>query len=115
MSDSRALPPLENGSHFESDECGVLNDRLQLAPHTQPVCTLVGKLVSVDDFSIRPARGMTRDDVLSTGKYRYRSYRLPHIPHGWEAGVLSEETRETLSVPTSFITSAILNRSLRLT
>jgi hypothetical protein len=85
MSDSRALPPLENGSHFESDECGVLNDRLQLAPHTQP------------------------------GKYRYRSYRLPHIPHGWEAGVLSEETRETLSVPTSFITSAILNRSLRLT
>src|SRR6188474_835033 len=46
-------------SHFESDECGALNEWLQLAPQAQPVCTFVGKLVSVDDFSIRPARGMT--------------------------------------------------------
>ena len=46
-------------SHFESDECGALNDWLRLAPQAEPVCTLVGKLVSVDDFSIRPARGMT--------------------------------------------------------
>jgi len=83
-------------SHFESDECGALNDWLQLAPQAQPVCTLVGKLVTVDDFSIRPARGMTPDDVLSTGKYRYRFYPSPHIPHGWDAGVLFEETRKTL-------------------
>jgi hypothetical protein len=60
------------------------------------VCTLVGKLVSVDDFSIRPARGMTPEDVPTTGKYRYRFYRSPHIPHGWDAGVLFEETRKTL-------------------
>lgn len=83
-------------SHFESDECGALNDWLQLAPEAQPVCTLVGKLVSVDDFSIRPAFGMTPEDVLRTGKYRYRFYRSPHIPHGWDAGVLFEETRKTL-------------------
>ncbi len=83
-------------SHFESDECGALNDWLQLAPQAQPVCTLVGKIVNVDDFSIRPARGMGPDDVLSTGKYRYRFYRSPHIPHGWDAGVLFEETRKTL-------------------
>src|ERR1051325_6278158 len=83
-------------SHFESDECGALNYWLELAPQAQPVCTFVGKLVSVDDFSIRPARGMTSDDVLHTGKYRYRCYRSPHIPHGWDAGVLFEETRKTL-------------------
>jgi flavorubredoxin len=83
-------------SHFESDECGALNDWLQLAPEAQPVCTLVGKIVSVDDFSIRPALGMTPTDVLSTGKYRYRFYPSPHIPHGWDAGVLFEETRRTL-------------------
>jgi flavorubredoxin len=83
-------------SHFESDECGALNDWLQLAPQAQPVCTLVGKLVTVDDFSIRPARGMTPDDILSTGKYRYRFHRSPHLPHGWDAGVLFEETRKTL-------------------
>ena len=83
-------------SHFESDECGALNDWLQLAPQAEPVCTFVGKLVTVDDFSTRPARGMTPKDVLSTGKYRYRFYPSPHIPHGWDAGVLFEETRKTL-------------------
>ncbi len=83
-------------SHFESDEIGALNEWLELAPEAQPVCTLVGKLVSVDDFSIRPARGITADDVLTTGKYRYRFHRSPHLPHGWDAGVLFEETRKTL-------------------
>ena len=83
-------------SHFESDECGALNDWLELAPRAQPVCTLVGKLVSVDDFAIRPAFGMTAEDVLNTGKYRYRFHRSPHLPHGWDAGVLFEETRKTL-------------------
>ncbi|MEW4453851.1 MBL fold metallo-hydrolase [Bremerella sp. JC817] len=83
-------------SHFESDECGALNQWLEIAPNAEPVCTLVGKLVSVDDFSDRPARGMLPDDVLSTGKYRYRFYPSPHIPHGWDAGVLFEETTKTL-------------------
>lgn len=83
-------------SHFESDECGALNDWLTLAPNAQPVCTFLGKLVSVDDFSIRPALGMTGDDVLATGKYRFRFHQSPHIPHGWDAGVLFEETRKTL-------------------
>ncbi|MCP9824610.1 MBL fold metallo-hydrolase [Synechococcus sp. EJ6-Ellesmere] len=83
-------------SHFESDEIGGLNHWLELAPEAQPVCTLVGKLVSVDDFSIRPARGMLPDDVLSTGRYRYRFYPSPHLPHGWDAGLLFEETSKTL-------------------
>ena len=39
---------------------------------------------------------MTPEDVLTTGKYRFRFYRSPHIPHGWDAGVLFEETRKTL-------------------
>ena len=39
---------------------------------------------------------MTGDEVLSTGKYRYRFHRSPHIPHGWDAGVLFEETHKTL-------------------
>ncbi|GAA5505616.1 MBL fold metallo-hydrolase [Novipirellula caenicola] len=83
-------------SHFESDECGGLNDWLRIAPQAQPVCTLVGKIVNVDDFAIRPALGMSADDVLVTGKYRYRFYRSPHIPHGWDAGVMFEETRKSL-------------------
>src|SRR5438045_6416107 len=59
-------------SHFESDECGALNHWLELAPTAQPVCGLVGAMVSVNDFSIRPARALTRDDVLTTGRYRFR-------------------------------------------
>lgn len=83
-------------SHFEADEIGGLNHWLELAPQAQPVCTLVGKLVSVDDFALRPARGMAEGDVLSTGQYRFRFHRTPHLPHGWDAGLLFEETRRTL-------------------
>lgn len=83
-------------SHFESDECGALNDWLQIAPQARPVCTALGKTVNVDDFSLRPAHGMTSDDLLATGKYRFRFVATPHIPHGWDAGVLFEETRKTL-------------------
>ncbi|HTM17208.1 MAG TPA: hypothetical protein VL135_09895 [Terracidiphilus sp.] len=83
-------------SHFESDECGALNEWLGIAPHAQPVCGLVGALVSVNDFAIRPARVLTRDDEFSTGKYRFRFIPTPHVPHGWDAGVLLEESQKTL-------------------
>ena len=29
-------------------------------------------------------------------KYRFRFCRTPHLPHGWDAGVLFEETQKTL-------------------
>jgi flavorubredoxin len=83
-------------SHFESDECGALNHWLEIAPNAQPVCGLVGAMVSVNDFSIRPARALTRDDVLTTGRYRFRFLPTPHVPHGWDAGVLFEESERTL-------------------
>jgi flavorubredoxin len=83
-------------SHFESDECGALNHWLEVAPAAQPVCGLVGAMVSVNDFSIRPARAVTRDDVVSTGRYRFRFLPTPHVPHGWDAGVLLEESERTL-------------------
>jgi flavorubredoxin len=34
-------------SHFEADECGSLNEWLQTAPAAQPLCSMVGALVSV--------------------------------------------------------------------
>ena len=83
-------------SHFESDECGALNNWLEAAPMAEPACSVVGALVSVNDFADKPARGLTQDEVLSTGKYRFRFYPTPHLPHGWDAGVLFEETNSTL-------------------
>jgi Uncharacterized flavoproteins len=83
-------------SHFEADECGSLNEWLQLAPTAQPVCSMVGALVSVNDFATRPAKGMNDGEVLNTGQHRFRFVQTPHVPHCWEAGMLFEETRGTL-------------------
>lgn len=83
-------------SHFESDECGALNQWLEVAPSAEPVCGLVGALVSVNDFANRPARALTPTDTLSTGSRRFRFIPTPHVPHGWDAGVLFEETSRTL-------------------
>ncbi len=83
-------------SHFESDECGALNEWLEIAPDAQPACSDLGAAVSVNDFSIRPPKGMADGEVLSTGKHRFRLCRTPHLPHGWDAAVLFEETSKTL-------------------
>jgi flavorubredoxin len=78
-------------SHFEVDECGALNEWLAVAPHAQPLCSQVGALVNIADFSSRPPRGLSKDDVVDTGRHRYRFVPTPHLPHGWDAGVLFEE------------------------
>lgn len=83
-------------SHFESDECGALNEWLALAPQAEPLCGLVAALVSVNDFAIRPARVLAHDDTLNTGAYRFRFQQTPHVPHNWEAGLLFEEVTRTL-------------------
>jgi len=84
-------------SHFESDECATLPEWQHLAPQSEAVCSLVGKMVSVDDcLALRPAKGMAEGEVLQTGKYRFRFLATPHVPHCWEAGLLFEETERTL-------------------
>jgi flavorubredoxin len=83
-------------SHFEADECGSLNEWLQTAPAAQPICSMVGAMVSINDFAIRPARGMTDGEVLTTGEHRFRFLQTPHVPHCWDAGLLFEETGGTL-------------------
>jgi flavorubredoxin len=84
-------------SHLEADECGALPEWQQLAPESTAVCSLVGKLVSIDDFMVvRPAKGMQDGEMLTTGKYRFRFLHTPHVPHCWEAGLLFEETQRTL-------------------
>jgi flavorubredoxin len=83
-------------SHFESDECGGLNHWLEVAPDAQAVCSDVGAMVSVNDFAARPARGLADGETFSTGKHRFRVCRTPHLPHGWDASVLFEETEKTL-------------------
>jgi flavorubredoxin len=82
--------------HFESDECGSLNEWLQAAPHAQPLSTVVAALVKISDFASRAPRWILEEDVLDTGKYRFRLYATHHLPHSWDAGILFEETKRTL-------------------
>ena len=83
-------------SHFEVDECGALNEWLAVAPQAQPACSEVGAMVNVQDFSNRPPRGLAPGDVLQTGRHRFRVVPTPHLPHGWDAGMLFEETERVL-------------------
>ena len=97
---SKILPPEKlrwiSFSHFESDECGALNNWLETAPQAQAACNFLGAVLNVNDFAIRPPRILEAEDVLTTGKYRFRFCSTAHAPHGWDAGVLFEETSRTL-------------------
>jgi len=83
-------------SHFEVDECGSLNDWLKAAPRAQAVSGVVGSLVNLTDFADRPPRALNADETFSTGRFRFRYRPTPHLPHGWDAGVLFEETQRVL-------------------
>jgi len=83
-------------SHFEVDECGSLNDWLGVAPHAQAVSGMVGTLVNLNDFADRPPRALNADETFTTGRFRFRYRPTPHLPHGWDAGVLYEETQQVL-------------------
>jgi flavorubredoxin len=84
-------------SHFEADECGSLNEWQEIAPQATAVCSMVGKLVSVDDFAPKnPAKGMIDGEEFSTGVHTFRFLQTPHVPHCWEAGMLFDVTSGVL-------------------
>jgi flavorubredoxin len=83
-------------SHFESDECGALNEWLAAAPNADVVCSQVGARVNVNDFIGRESRALPDGGTLTTGTCRFRYCQTPHLPHGWDAGLLFEETHKTL-------------------
>ena len=77
-------------SHFEADECGSLNDFLAAAPRAVPVCSRVAAMVSVNDVANRPARALADGETLNLGQHEVRWYDTPHLPHGWECGLIME-------------------------
>jgi len=83
-------------SHFEPDECGALNEWLQLAPDAQAACSVVSGIVMLGDYADRPPRPLNDNDILDLGKHRLRFLATPHVPHGWDAGLFFDETNRTL-------------------
>ena len=82
--------------HVESDECGAMNQFLAAAPDAQVAHGGIGCLVSLNEMADRPPRPLADGEVIELGTKRVRHIDTPHVPHGWEARVLYEETTGTL-------------------
>jgi flavorubredoxin len=83
-------------SHFEADECGALNHFLQAAPDCVPVCGRIAAMTSVGDFAIRPPRALADGEELKLGRHTLRWFDTPHVPHGWDCGLMLETSTRTL-------------------
>ena len=84
------------GSHFEGDEFGALNDLLAVAPEATPFSSDIGALTSVNDCACRPARGFADGEEFSIGSRRMKWLYTPHVPHGWDCGILFDTSTKTL-------------------
>lgn len=82
--------------HVESDECGSMNMWLAAAPSSEVAFGALGCMVSLNDLCDRPPRALGDGEVVDLGGKRVRQISTPHVPHGWEAQVLFEETTGTL-------------------
>lgn len=82
--------------HVESDECGSMNQWLAAAPRAEVVHGHTACMVSLNDLADRAPRALDDGEVLDLGRRRMRWIDTPHVPHGWEAGVVHEETTGTL-------------------
>ena len=78
--------------HLESDECGAMNEWLAAAPESQVLAGHLANVVSLNDLADRPPHGIDDGEVLDLGGKRVRHLDTPHVPHGWDARVLYEET-----------------------
>jgi flavorubredoxin len=83
-------------SHVESDECGSLNDWLGLAPRATALHGRIGCNTWLNDMADRPPRVLADGDALDLGGRRVRFLETPHVPHGWDAALLGEETTGAL-------------------
>jgi flavorubredoxin len=53
-------------------------------------------MVSIGEMADRAPRALADGEVIQIGDKRLRHIDTPHVPHGWEARVLFEETTGTL-------------------
>ena len=73
-----------------------MNQLLAAAPQAEVAHGALGCMVSLNDLADRPPVPLADGQVLQLGTHRVRHIDTPHVPHGWEARVLYEETTGTL-------------------
>ena len=98
---SRLIPPERLRwiafGHFEADECGAMNEWLATAPNAQLAHGRTGCMVSLNDMADRAPRVLQDGEVIDLGRgKRVRYLDTPHTPHGWDAGVVFEDSTGTL-------------------
>lgn len=82
-------------SHTEADECGSMNQFLALAPQAVPLCSQIAAMVSINDLADRPARALADGERLSLGQHTVQWFDTPHVPHGWDCGLLMDTSTGT--------------------
>jgi flavorubredoxin len=82
-------------SHVEADECGALNEWLTVAPHAQAVCGRIAAMTSINDMADRPPRALADGEGLALGRHALTWFDTPHMPHGWECGLMIEHLTKT--------------------
>jgi flavorubredoxin len=83
--------------HVEADECGAMNDWLALAPQAEVAHGAIACSVQLMDLADRTPRQLANGEVIDLGGgKRVRYVDTPHTPHGWDAGIVFEESTATL-------------------
>lgn len=82
-------------SHFEADECGALNELLACAPAATPICGRIAAMTSIRDVADREPRALKDAEDLILGRHRLRWFDAPHVPHGWECGLMMDMSTRT--------------------
>ena len=82
-------------SHFEADECGAMNQMLAVAPQAVPLCGQIAAMVSVADTADRAPRALADGEQLVLGRHTIQWIDTPHVPHGWDCGLLLDNTTNT--------------------
>jgi flavorubredoxin len=98
---AKLMPPEQlrwiSFGHVEADECGSMNDWLAIAPRAQVAQGQIAVDVQLNDLCDRAPRALQDGEVLDLGGgKRVRYLYTPHTPHGWDAGVMFEESTGTL-------------------
>ncbi|VTU45476.1 MBL fold metallo-hydrolase [Variovorax sp. PBL-E5] len=82
-------------SHVEADECGAMNLLLAAAPQAVPLCGGIAAMTSMGDLADRPPRALADGEELALGRHTMRWFDTPHLPHGWECGLMMDTQTRT--------------------
>lgn len=87
-------------AHIEADECGSVNEFLEVAPNAQVAHGATGVMLSLNDMLNRPPVALSDGEVLDIGgaglRRSVQEVATPHVPHNWESHVFFEQETRTL-------------------